>query len=202
MQVLWERGFIDVQNQKQYTVGGKKLPDGTLDLSKSLLHMLGECLDFKQEISALQHLGSQLGIQIDHTPKFHAELAGEGIEYAWAVSKNWYRKQPLTQKKGLQKFKDLVKKANGLDVITEQSANKCSRRARAYICTYYYLSHRQDQQQGQQLGQAHKQQLLFKEIQKLQKLFKAHRCALHFDSGFSNALFREIPKEARATAAA
>ena len=82
----------------------------------------------------------------------------------------------MTQKKGLQKFKDLVKKANGLDVITEQSANKCSRRARAYICTYYYLSHRQDQQQGQQLGQAHKQQLLFKEIQKLQR-----RCSRHTD---------------------
>jgi hypothetical protein len=27
------------------------------------------------------------------TPKFHAELAGEGVEYSWAHSKSFYRRR-------------------------------------------------------------------------------------------------------------
>jgi hypothetical protein len=28
-----------------------------------------------------------LGITVDFTPKFHAEIAGEGVEYSWGHSK-------------------------------------------------------------------------------------------------------------------
>ena len=33
------------------------------------------------------------------TPKYHAEISGEGIEYAWGVAKSMYRKIKLSHKK-------------------------------------------------------------------------------------------------------
>ena len=55
--------------------------------------------DFLNEETLLQHHGRKLGIIVDRSPKCHPEIAGEGIEYAWAVSKMHYRKQKLTKKK-------------------------------------------------------------------------------------------------------
>ena len=52
---------------------------------------MASCLDFAEEKTALQHVGSELGVSVTITPKFHAELAGEGIEYSWGVTKGVYR---------------------------------------------------------------------------------------------------------------
>jgi hypothetical protein len=53
---------------------------------------MASCLDFAEEMTALQHVGSELGVSVIITPKFHAELAGEGIEYSWGVTKGVYRR--------------------------------------------------------------------------------------------------------------
>jgi len=66
--------------------------------------MLGNCSNFQNELSALQVLGKELGVVVDSTPKYHAELAGEGIEYSWGYAKNAYRWAPLSQKKGRNNF--------------------------------------------------------------------------------------------------
>ncbi|KAI2504914.1 hypothetical protein MHU86_9523 [Fragilaria crotonensis] len=77
LQVLWERGLIDPSELDKYTVDGKKdTISGKIDLRYSLRHLIAECADFKDEETALQYLGSQLGITVLLTPKFHAELAG------------------------------------------------------------------------------------------------------------------------------
>jgi hypothetical protein len=66
----------------KYTLDGRKdTVTGKIDLQYSLRHLLSECMDFKHEETALQHLGTQLGVSVKLTPKFHAELVGEGIEY-------------------------------------------------------------------------------------------------------------------------
>ena len=33
---------------------------------------------------------STLGVQVHRSPKFHSELAREGIEYTWGYTKNFY----------------------------------------------------------------------------------------------------------------
>jgi hypothetical protein len=45
-----------------------------------LIHLISGCSDFKNEENALQALGRDCGILVDCMPKFHAELAGEGID--------------------------------------------------------------------------------------------------------------------------
>ena len=44
-------------------------------------YLIASCLDFAEELTALQHVGKELGVSVIITPKFHAEMTGEGIEY-------------------------------------------------------------------------------------------------------------------------
>ena len=137
MQVLWERGLIDTSSLEQYTLDGRKNPiTGEVNLRSSLRHILANCNDFKDEETALEYLGTQLGVTVKLTPKFHAELAGEGIEYSWAHSKSFYRRLPLSQKKGRENFKQLVRECTCPErVLTKVRIEKFAARARAYICT-------------------------------------------------------------------
>ena len=137
MQVLWERGLIDTSSLEQYTLDGRKNPiTGEVNLHSSLCHILANCNDFKDEETALEYLGTQLGVTVKLTPKFHAELAGEGIEYSWAHSKSFYRRLPLSQKKGRENFKQLVRECTCPErVLTKVRIEKFAARARAYICT-------------------------------------------------------------------
>ncbi len=132
------------------------------------------------------------------TPKFHCEFAGEGIEYNWAHAKAKMRVTPLREKKGRANFIELVKKCICPEtVLTKERVSKFAARARAYICTYYHLSHREEDDANaadESLVSFHisqKQQLLYKEIEMLIKQFKTHRCALDFDQRFVKAELRE-----------
>jgi hypothetical protein len=89
-QVLWERGFLDPSNLNQYAMDGQKDQFGIHQLHTSLKHLLGSCRDFLEEESLLQTIKRKLGVTVDHTPKCHCELAGEGIEYLWGCAKKFY----------------------------------------------------------------------------------------------------------------
>ena len=43
--------------------------------------------DFVHKVTLLQHHAKILGVILERSPKCHPELAGEGIEYAWGLSK-------------------------------------------------------------------------------------------------------------------
>ena len=211
LQVLAERGLIDRELLEKYTLDGRKdQVTGKVDLQYSLRNILGECPDFKHEETALQYLGTQLGVTVQLTPKFHAELAGEGVEYGWAHAKAFYRRIPVSRKRGRDNFKQLVRDCTcPVNVLTKERIEKFASRARAYICTYHYL----EQQQQQSVAAAvaatasslthvtpiptHiKQELLFSEIERLKKDLKCHRCVLDFDSRFVHSELRNARVEA------
>ncbi|KAI2493759.1 hypothetical protein MHU86_20764 [Fragilaria crotonensis] len=126
MQVLWERGLIDTSWLEQYTLDGRKNPiTGEENLRSSLRHILANCNDCKEEDTALEYLGSQLGVTVRLTPKFYAELAGKGVEYSWAHSKSFYRRLPLSQKNGRDNFKQLVRDCTCPEsVLTKVAENR------------------------------------------------------------------------------
>ena len=70
---------------------------------------------------------------------FHAEMAGEGIEYSWGVTKGLYRCKPLNSKRSKEAFKWLGLECTSRDILRTATVRKPSRRARAYICAYYSL---------------------------------------------------------------
>ena len=53
----------------------------------SLTKIIQQQPDFIKEINLLQHTAKELGSEVDRTPKFHPELADEGIDYIWENQK-------------------------------------------------------------------------------------------------------------------
>ena len=64
----------------------------------SLKEMMNSLVDCAEEETLLQYHGRLLGVTVDRTPKYHPEIAGEGIEYDLAASKLCYRRLPIKEK--------------------------------------------------------------------------------------------------------
>jgi len=142
LQILYEQGLIVGSNDENMTLDSHKDPEtGEIQQGTSLRALLDQCDDFKNELSALQLLGQEIGVLVDAMPKYHAELAGEGIEYSWGYSKGVYRRAPLSDKKGRQNFFNLVERCcDPVIHLTNERVRKMAKRARSYICTYHYLA--------------------------------------------------------------
>ena len=83
------------------------------------------------------------------TPKCHAELAGEGVEYVWACAKGAYRNMSLQQKKGKDNFKASVCFCLSEEVVTKVRVRKFARRARQYLMAYHAIDTQQLDEQTQ-----------------------------------------------------
>ncbi len=139
--------------------GRKDAITGTIDLQYSLKHLLGKCTDFKDEQTALQFFGTQLGVMVILIPKFHAELAAEGVEYSWAHAKAYYRRMPESRKRGRDKFKQLVKECTcPINVLTKERIEKFASRAQACICTYRHLEQQQQLQTAAAVAELEEEQ--------------------------------------------
>jgi hypothetical protein len=169
---------------------------------------VGACNDFQNETSQLQHIALQLGISVDMTPKAHAELAGQGIEYSWGYAKLKFRKENTSHDQA-KKLRANVKNALATtDSMTLKRVRKFVRKARDYKVIYheYFLAKRNAERaveratcvaNGTNATAAMKQEQAVKEelakrlsklhygiIEKQVKQLKAHRCALDTDTNF------------------
>jgi len=93
LQVLWERGWINNENNNAYhyyTIPGRKNEYNLTMPETSLKSLMASCTDFEEEETLLQHIGKTMGVVFDRSPKCHAEIASEGIEYSWGCAKNHY----------------------------------------------------------------------------------------------------------------
>ena len=59
------------------------LLNGNVIQGTSLKKLLEDCEDFKNETSIMEFISEKRGVKMISTPKYHCELAGEVIEYAW-----------------------------------------------------------------------------------------------------------------------
>ena len=128
--------------------------DGNVDKKFSSQYLLGQCVDFKNELTQLEFVCAQQGATAVITPKYHAELAGEGIEYTWDFLKSIYRRFPLKMKKGKANFDKLLTKILSGDVITKEIVRKFIRRSRSYMETYVALDmNEEDETKGTPIAQ-------------------------------------------------
>jgi hypothetical protein len=88
---------------------------------------MGKCFDFFNKERIMQHIAEEIGVVVLLTPKCHAELAGEGVEYLWACAKGAYRNMTLCQKKGKDNFKASVRHCLSEEVITKVRIRKFAR---------------------------------------------------------------------------
>ena len=144
--------------------------------------------NFEEEQTLLQKMVEKMSNRpgqffLDRSPKCHCELAGEGIEYAWGCSKNWYRDQPMSEKKGKKNFIALVQRAISQEQLTTVRIRKFSRRARQYICAYRAMQHENNDNASLAIDPE-----MLPRVEKVLKEFRAHRCALDFDHKFCKAI--------------
>ena len=129
-----------------------------------------------------------MGVIIDRTPKCHAELAGEGIEYTWGFGKNYYRRQPLESKRKKETFRALVRSCFSRDKCTIKTIRKFSKRARDYIVAYHLLTNKKDDVMNFVMNSGNDNDPVVVKVEKMQKEYKTHRCAMDFDTKFIDSV--------------
>ena len=114
LQILFERGWTDhtlVKSPRsmRYSKKGES-KDMNVETGEiqhefkkySLTHLLSKCKDFENQKTDLKQLCDEISEHIPNfvsvlfIPIFHCKMAGEGIEYSWGASKQYYRRQPIT----------------------------------------------------------------------------------------------------------
>jgi hypothetical protein len=143
------------------------------------------CAEFKNELSALQHLAKKLGTHVLCSPKYHAKIAGKGIEYCWAIAKNWFERLPLSEWRTRQQFETKVKEALSTSVLTITRARGSAKRQHSYILVYAYLH------MGEEAGENAAAAKEFVDIEKVAKLQKTHRSAADQDTAYITKLEME-----------
>ena len=128
----------------------------------------------------MECVGRKLGVEVMLTPKCHAEIAGEGVEYMWACSKGAYRNLALKEKKGKENFMMSVRKCLSDEVLSVARIRRFARRARQYLIAYHAVDSGQVSAETQQDCSNYGPVAL----EKLLGQFKAHRCAMDFDYKF------------------
>ena len=131
LQVLFECGWIDPDKIHLYTAKGNKQGQYSID---SLMQMQ---VDFSSEKTLLDYHALLWGVIIIRSPKCHPEIAGEGIEYGWALSKMEDRRSPMNEKRTKVKFRDLVQRClDSGSVLNLKQMRSCSKKARDYMVLY------------------------------------------------------------------
>jgi len=135
-QVLFERGLLDPS--KSYTLDGKKDEAGNVIPGTSTKEILGNCPDFKDELTLLEQLVQDRGHILLSSPKCHPELAGDGVEYGWGQSKRFYRRNNTGTEKEMAKMqRERVLKSIDYENLPLLRLMRYSRVAREYKLVYY-----------------------------------------------------------------
>ena len=189
LQVLWERGWINEVEIGIYSVDGEDEHRDENNQVKDefqryvLRTLMRNCADFREEKSAMETLLIQFSQKSDNTsvelltsPKYHCELAGEGVEYLWGMSKRHYRSIPLSERNTKEKFEKSARKS--LCYVSRKNICLFAARCRRYMMAY----------------NAHHDsncELIFELIEKFIKKTKTHRNIGDQEKGFVEQVWRE-----------
>jgi hypothetical protein len=203
LQVLWERGWIDVSPLDEHAII-KKDDAGAADEELSLHCIMKSCLDFANETAELQSMGEKMGVRVLSITKFYAEMAGKGIEYLWGVAKPWYPSKPLHLKWKKASFLELVRGCLNPNLITKEKVRSFSKQARSYICaSYYEFEHTKQKINNNEETINHDEIAIlsgaieYQKFEQMVKMFRAHRCAFDLNWKCCDAHVNEIKIEAK-----
>ena len=192
LQVLYERGFVKEEEWKRYRLDCKdsqKDENGNvLEQFKPYLlrHLMAECTDFKEELSAMELLFEKLSekgecrIELLTSPKYHCEIAGEGIEFAWGLLKKLYRSISLEKKKGKDNFEKAIEQC--VRKITKEHVGRFAARSRRYMLAY--MNQARQTRDGSP-------SLTYDGIERFVKTFKTHRNTADQDKKFIAEVWTE-----------
>ena len=146
--------------------------------------LMMNCADFKEEKSAMEVLLDELSlkslnnqkINLLVSPKYHCELAGEGVEYCWGLSKKYFRNEGFEKKNTKSKFEQVVRKA--IEYVRKDHVEKFSARCRRYMMAYKNI----------ESGSIHP---TYDWIERFVKKMKTHRNILDQERGYIEEVWRD-----------
>lgn len=129
---------------------------------------LGNHKDFEEELTALEYIAQEMSsvdccVTVIFTPKYHCEIAGEGIELCWGFLKKYYRRKFTVEQKK-KDFSGCIDKA--LSAIPLDTVRKYAGRVYSYMMAYKKAIEEQDET------------VSYATIEKLMKQHKSHRSSL------------------------
>ena len=139
LQRLYKRGWVNPDRIHMYTAKGSK--DHNQSGSEGDMYSINSLMrlqpDFVSEQTLLQYHAQLLGVKLERSPKCHPEIAGEGVEYGWGLSKMFYRRSPNAKKRSKDTFHKLVFESVDNETVLDISRmRKCSKKACDYMVLY------------------------------------------------------------------
>ena len=122
------------------------------------------------ELSTLQ----DQKVVLHTSPKYHCEIAGEGIELCWGLMKKIYRSIPLEDKRKKVKFLTAVHKC--FNDVTVEHVGKFAAKTRRYMVAYQNID---------------VDKLSYEIIEKFVKKIRTHRSMADIDIAFIEKVWRE-----------
>jgi hypothetical protein len=147
---------------------------------------MAQLSDFQDKETLMRHHGKSLGVKVDQMPKCHPEMAGEGVEQAWAGAKGFCRRLPLSEKRSKAKFRKAVSRCIDTEqVLTVARQRRFGRRARGCIVACNVLDNAEEDEDGDADDSQRRNPLMTAcLIEKIVEVCKSHRSAADFDCGF------------------
>ena len=139
--------------------------------------------NFANEKSAMEHLFFKLGEKSERnlmmliSPKYHCELAGEGVEYAWGFMKRNFRNFCLKEKNTKEKFNKAVR--SSVELVGIQNVRSFSGCCRRYMMTYLNIANN------------NQQNVTFDMIEEYTRKLKTHRNVGDIEKAFIAKALRE-----------
>ena len=132
---VYSHMLILIHSPKEDEIEDEGDDDGTGDSidQMSMNAVLGACSDFKNVKSLIERALNARGHIVLMSSKFHAECAGQGIEYDFGRVKWWYRKHNRHSTKSLR---EMSAKAFNIDVVSLHHTRKFARKNREYMRVY------------------------------------------------------------------
>lgn len=138
LKVLWETGCINVDEIDQYSLDAVDANDNRIE-KYSLVPLISLWIDFTEELSKVESFAED-GVNVMSITKYHAEYAGECVEYELGVSKSYYRMIKVKDKKVKDNFIENMKLAlSWNNILTVQNRRGFRKQARLYLQAYLYI---------------------------------------------------------------
>ena len=141
-QLCYERGLIQLEDDRIKSYKACLMDDKVGEDGEKILGLrslvLDNCGDFEAETTMLEYVASKYGWKVEFSPVCTPEIAGIGIEYDWASSKNSLNRIPLSDRKGYSQFKSkcLDKCFSATGVMGEEVVRGNAKQARTYMIAY------------------------------------------------------------------
>ena len=111
------------------------------------------------------------------SPKYHCELAGEGVEFSWGFMKRHFRNLSLNEKNTKEKFNKAVR--SSVELVSVQNVRMFAGRCRRYMVTYLNFE-KED-----------RQNVTYDMIEKYTRQIKTHRNVADIEKAFIAKAWRE-----------